>query len=379
MSELRQCLTGAEEDYIILGVIAEFYRTHDKADSALYYYKRIEKDHRDDANVMFSYGEFLLEQGMVKEAQEVYSDIFGNENIDENIRINYLYNAIQDERLFKLVSPVMDTVVNTIYRQAKDSIRIMSLYSDIKYRSGKYGDAAKCLKRIISIDNKNYAAWEQLLFCENALNHNDSVKYYGETAISRFPERPLPYLVLGSVLFQEKDYSKAIGYLRTGERLAGGDRLKVEFYSLLAECYNKTGDFGASDDFYMRSLKIDSLNVVVLNNYSYSLAVRDDNINKAVAMSKYTIEREPYNATYLDTYAWVMFKSNNFTEAEKYIRKAIQYGGGSNAEVLSHYGDILAKRGKMKDAVAAWNEALKLGDSDLESALRIKIENGKKQ
>ena len=79
LSELRRCLTGSEQDYIVLGVIAEFYRTHNKPDSALHYYELIEKDHRDDANVMFSYGEFLLEQGQINKAQKVYMDIFGNE------------------------------------------------------------------------------------------------------------------------------------------------------------------------------------------------------------------------------------------------------------------------------------------------------------
>ena len=32
----------------------------------------------------------------------------------------------------------------------------------------------------MAFDDKNYSAWEQLLFCENALGHKDSVKYYGE-------------------------------------------------------------------------------------------------------------------------------------------------------------------------------------------------------
>jgi len=379
LKELQRCLNGSDQDYIVLGVIAEFYRTNDEPDSAMYYYQMIEKDHRDDANVMFSYGEFLLEQGEIDKAQKVYIDIFGSSLIEENLRIRYLYSAIQDERLFKLVNPVLDTVVNTIYNQARDSIRIISLYSDIKYRSGKYADAANALKRIIAIDDRNYAAWEQLLFCENALGQNDSVKFRGAIVIARFPERPLPYLVVGSVQYEEKEFTRAIATLKTGERYAEGDRLKVEFYSLLAECYGKTGHLDKSDDYYIRSLKIDSFNVVVLNNYSYSLAVRGDNISKAISMSRYTIEQEPYNSTYLDTYAWVMFKSNNLDEAEKYIKKAIQYGGGTNPEILSHYGDILARKGKDKDAIAAWSEAIKYGDNEFESLLRGKIENIRKQ
>ena len=302
--------------------MAEFYRTHEEPDSALHYYELIVRDHQDDANVMFSYGEFLLEQGQIVKAQKVYLDIFGNTNIEENIKVSYLYNAIQDERIFTLVSPVLDSVVNTMYDQARDSIRIISLYSDIKYRSGKYSDASRALKRIIAFDDRNYTAWEQLLFCENALSHRDSVKYYGENAIARFPERPLPYLVLGSVQYEEKDYTKAIAALKTGESFAGGDRLKVEFYSLLAECYGKMGHMSMSDDYYARSLKIDSLNVVVLNNYSYSLAERGDDIQRAIAMSRFTIDKEPYNSTYLDTYAWVMFKSNNLCGSGKVYQES---------------------------------------------------------
>ncbi len=85
LSELRRCLTGGEQDYIVLGVIAEFYRTHNQPDSAMYYYELIERDHQDDANVMFSYGEFLLEQKQISKAQKVYVDIYGNGNIDENV------------------------------------------------------------------------------------------------------------------------------------------------------------------------------------------------------------------------------------------------------------------------------------------------------
>jgi Tfp pilus assembly protein PilF len=379
LNELRKCISGNEQDYIVMGVMAEFFRTHNRPDSALHYYEIIVRDHPDDPNVMFSYGEFLLEQKRVNLAQKVYLDIFSNKGIDENVKVSYLYNAIQDERVFRLVSPVLDTVVNTMYSQARDSVRIMSLYSDIKYRSGRYLDASRVLKRIIALDDRNYTAWEQLLFCENALSHKDSVKYYGENAIARFPERPLPYLVLGSVQYEEKDYLRAISSLKTGESFAGGERLKVEFYSLLAECYGKMGHLNMSDEYYTRSLKIDSLNVVVLNNYSYSLAERGDNIQRAISMSRYTIDKEPYNSTYLDTYAWVMFKSNNLAEAEKYIKKAIQYGGSKNPEILSHFGDILAKKGKAKDAVAAWSEALKYGDSEMATVLRIKIENSKKQ
>jgi tetratricopeptide (TPR) repeat protein len=373
VQELRVCLSGGEEDYIILGIMAEFYRTRHQTDSAQYYYDLIEKKHRDDANVMFSYGEFLLEQKQWAKARGVYLDLFSNSKIDSSTLFNYLYSAIQDERQFGLLRPVLDTVVEGMYMRSKSNIRVLSLYSDVKYRLGDFKDAAVILKKIIVMDDRNYSAWEQLLFSENALEQKDSVVEYGERAVEMFPERPLPYLVLGSVYYGNKNYEKAITLLKAGESNAGNDRLKIEFYSLLAECYGKTEEYELSDEYYKRALQIDSLNIPILNNFAYSLAVRGANINEAIAMSKYTIEKDPRNSTYLDTYAWVMFKNLNLDEADKYIRKAIEFGGGNNPEILSHYGDILAKKGKLKDAVVAWNEALKYGDIDLNNELKIKI------
>jgi tetratricopeptide (TPR) repeat protein len=375
IAELHKSLTGGEEDYIIYGVLAEFFRNHRRPDSASYYYHLSLKDHTDEANILFSYGEFLLEQKKWKEAKELYAGIFSNPQVDEEMKYSYLYHVIQDEKLFNASRVVMDTVAYEIYNNGSDDLRRLSIYSDIKYRLGNYKDAGKALKQIIDKDDKNYSAWEQFLFCKNALGQQDSVKYYGELAVLRFPERPLAYLLLGSALYEKKLYDQAISTLRKGELNAGGDRLKVEFYSMLAECYGKLDNYGMSDEYYTKSLKIDSLNVVILNNYAYSLAQRGERIDMAVSMSRYTIEKEPDNSTYLDTYAWVLFKNARIDEAEKYIRKAIQRGGGNNPEILNHYGDIMAKKGKMKEAVTAWNQALKYGDGELDTDLRLKIQN----
>jgi Tfp pilus assembly protein PilF len=376
LGQLRKTLTGEEGDYIILGVIAEFYRTHGEVDSAEFYYRKIINEHADDPSVMFSYGEFLLEQKQMKEAKSVYVQIFGNDKIDENILFGYLYSTIQDVKLFGLVRPVLDTVVESLYGKKPANMRVMSLYSDIKYRLGKFQEAAGVLKKIIIQDTDNYAAFEQLLFCEDAENQHDSVIYYADIAIKKFVERPLPYLILSSVYYKDENYERAIELLKTGENYAREDKLKIEFYSLLAECFGKTEKFDLSDDYYNRALMMDSLNSVILNNYAYNLAIRTVNLEKAEHMSRYTIRMEPLNSTYLDTYGWIMYMENNMHEALKYIRKAIKYGGSTNGEILSHYGDILMKKGRGSMAIQIWTEALKYADEDMMRQLKDKIRSG---
>ncbi len=69
------------------------------------------------------------------------------------------------------------------------------------------------------------------------------------------------------------------------------------------------------------------------------------------------LEREPENATYLDTYAWVLFKNKNFEKALEMIEKALAVDKESSGEVFEHHGDILFRNNKIEEAKLAWKKA----------------------
>jgi tetratricopeptide (TPR) repeat protein len=371
--ELKSALTGREDDYVVIGLIAEYFRRQNRIDSAEFYYKKILSSHINDANIVVSYGEFLIEQEKIKEARILFSNLFNNREIEDNIKLGFVFNALQDRKIFVGVKPVLDTIVDVLLKNFPSSIRVMSLYSDANYRMGNYNKSSIVLRRIIEREPDNYSAWEQLLFCESAMEKRDSVIYFGERAIERFDKRPLAYLILASAFYRDGNVDKALDFLRRGEVFADSDALKIEFYSLLAECYGKKKDSDKAEKFYQGALLIDSLNVSILNNYAYSLAVRGVDLERAESMSKYTVEIEKLNPTYLDTYAWILFKRGNLKEAKRFIEKAVYYGGNENAEVLDHYGDILFKIGRQKKAVLIWNTALKFAEEDMKKSLLVKI------
>jgi Tfp pilus assembly protein PilF len=147
----------------------------------------------------------------------------------------------------------------------------------------------------------------------------------------------------------------------------------MEFYSLLAECYGKVGNNELSDKYYEIALVIDSLNYGILNNFAYSLAVREERLEQAKVMSGKAIENQAENATFLDTYAWVLYKNKQVDEALKYIRRAIKYEGNKNPEIMDHYGEILLNKGKKRKAVRVWTEAMLLGDEEFKIKLKQKI------
>ena len=94
-------------------------------------------------------------------------------------------------------------------------------------------------------------------------------------------------------------------------------------------------------------------------------------LDRALKMSEEAIKKDSTNSSYLDTYGWIMYKLGRYSEAEEYIKKAIELGDVS-AVVLEHLGDVYEKLNKPDEAKKYWTKAL---DKDQQNtALREKIE-----
>ena len=104
---------------------------------------------------------------------------------------------------------------------------------------------------------------------------------------------------------------------------------------------------------------------MIRNNFAYYLSLRGEKLNKAEELSKLTIEKEPNNSTYLDTYGWILYKKGEYNKAKSYIEAAIRNGAYNNDEVLEHYGDIMNEIGKCDEAIEAYNQAYEINNSEL--------------
>ena len=101
-------------------------------------------------------------------------------------------------------------------------------------------------------------------------------------------------------------------------------------------------------------------NIGCLNNYAYYLSLKGDNLERAEEMSFKTIKAEPRNATYLDTYAWILFMQKRYAEARVYIDQALQNDSAPGSVVIEHAGDIYMMAGDPEGAVNLWQQALGL-------------------
>ncbi|GHT68871.1 hypothetical protein FACS189452_09170 [Bacteroidia bacterium] len=143
-------------------------------------------------------------------------------------------------------------------------------------------------------------------------------------------------------------------------------------YATLGDiCFNLK-EYSQSDKFYEKALKYTPRSVLLLNNYAYYLSLRGKKLDKALRMSQLVIDQEPENATYLDTYAWILYQQERYEEAKQVFRKAFVYNGDKEFTILEHYGDVLFQLGEKDNAQIYWRRSREHGNNSEELQQKIK-------
>ncbi len=145
-------------------------------------------------------------------------------------------------------------------------------------------------------------------------------------------------------------------------------------YGITGDTYLMMGDTVKAFSLYEKALEIFPGNLLVLNNYAYFLALKGTDLDKAERMSRKTVEADPTNTTFLDTFAWIFFKQGQYGLAKIYIERAVANSEEPNKEILEHYGDILWFNKEYDEARKQWKKAAQL-ENPSESLLK-KVEVG---
>jgi tetratricopeptide (TPR) repeat protein len=119
----------------------------------------------------------------------------------------------------------------------------------------------------------------------------------------------------------------------------------------------------------------------VLNYLGYMNADRGVKVEEALQLIQRAVEVDPDNGAYLDSLGWALYRLGRSSAAEDALRKAVSKQG-VNAVVLDHMGDVLSKRGALKEALEFWRKALQGEDDDGEldrAALERKIKEAERR
>jgi len=188
------------------------------------------------------------------------------------------------------------------------------------------------------------------------MNFCDVVSSHEPQLAEAYSQKSIGYFWMGQ-------NEEALDVLSRGLRKVNTDRDKALLYNLRGDFHHTLGNTPAMYADYDSTLIYDPENISVLNNYAYYLSVEGRDLKRAQRMSAKTLEAEPLNATFLDTYAWILFRMKKYQEALGYMEKALRYLDRDNPEIYEHYGDVLFMCGEKEKALENWHKAVQFNST----------------
>jgi tetratricopeptide (TPR) repeat protein len=244
--------------------------------------------------------------------------------------------------------------------------KAFAIYGDMLLQNEKLKDAKVMYQKSITLNNQVYEVQEQLVRIELGNNDIEGAIKDGENSLSLFPNQAWMNYLVGVAWLQKRDYHKALDYIKNATSLELQDKdLLSQSFSSLGDCYHDLKDLKNSDEAYDKALTYNPDNAFTLNNYAYYLSLRGEQLEKAAKMSKHSNELQPGNASFEDTYAWILFRQKDYAGAKVWIEKALTDDKDKSAVKSEHYGDILFYLGNVDGAVENWKKAKEKGDQSL--------------
>ena len=403
-----EALEGASEDLTLAKT--RVYSLQGKKEEEYNELKNMSEKHPNDMNYRVMLGNWLLQNGKPDEAGKLYIEVLQAE--PENIMarmsmIDYYRTSGQAMRAdslqeVMLVSPktpvdgkmaLMRQVVADNEKNGADSTLVIDLFKKILKEPQETSDMAqlyaayltlkkmpqdsisKVLETVLAISPDNVAARLQLIQAEWNKQDFDRVIELSNQALDYSPDELAFYYFLGFAYIQKDDDDSALEVLRRGVSQINDQSnpsLVSDFYAIMGDILHDKGDDKGAYAAYDSCLQWKDDNYGCLNNYAYYLSVENKDLDKAAQMSYRTVQAEPDNSTFLDTYAWILFMQKKYAEALQYIDMAVKNDTTKSAVIIEHAGDIHAVNGDIDGAVKYWNEALKAG-AENETVLRRKI------
>ena len=387
---------------------SRFYTEMGNKKAAVAEMKTLSDQYPNDNNFRTLYANTLYVNGQQKKALAIYDKILKEEPDNRNAQMAMLahYNERQDS---VQANGMLERILQNKYASTEDRVALLRQVIGESEQSG--GDSTRVLQLFRMILDMPQQDADMALFCATYMNlkkmPNDSIRKVLEKALDISPDNAAVRLQLVSFAWQAKDRDRVISlcqdarqynpdemafYYYQGIAYYQKDQLDEalnafqngigvitpesdpaivsDFYAVMGDIMHQRGMEQEAFAAYDSCLQWKDDNIGCLNNYAYYLSEKGIQLEKAEQMSYRTIKAEPKNATYLDTYAWILFMQKRYSEAKIYIDQTLQCDSDSSSVLLEHAGDIYYHTKDVERAVALWQKALERADDAADSSRR---------
>ena len=374
LEEIEKVMSIFPEAVQFRVVAAELCLKSGKEDEAAAYYQEILEVDSLNIFALTNLTDYYREKGDYRNSYKFLAKSFANTQIDVNRKKAILSYYLSDDKQVAAYSRELSNVIEVLAETHPEESDICLLAADFYIQTQDYNRAYRHLKNYLKLQKGTYNIYMQTIMLANAAGLNEELLEISEKALQQYPDSADIRFFRGIALYQTGKYE---------ELIANFDGIPDNGYSnpdyasqvamLIAEAFYRTDNFEKSDSIFESLIREEPDNYIILNNYSYYLAERGDKLDQAKAWSYMVVTKNPDNATYLDTYAWVLYKLRSFEEAERYILFALDKGGENDPEVNEHAGDIQLALGSYHVARSYYMKAIILGGDKIKLEEKIEL------
>ena len=375
---------------------SNFYTQLGDKKAAIAEMKHLADQYPNDQNYRGLYANALFVNGQKKKALEIYDDILRIEPDNRNALMALLAyekdegdpdkaDALTEKVLLSKNITSQDRIllmrqeIGQSEQEGGDSTRVLYLFrkmldqpqmdADIAILCATYMNLKQMpndtisgvLEQVLKVAPDNAAARLQLVSYAWQANDMNRIISLCQDARQYNPDEMAFYYYQGIAYYREGQLDQALNAFHNGIDVItqqSDPNIVSDFYAVMGDILHQKGNDKEAFAAYDSCLVWKDDNYGCLNNYAYYLSEKGIQLDKAEQMSYRVIKAEPKNATYLDTYAWILFKQGRYTEAKIYIDQTLQCDSDTSAVLLEHAGDIYYFAGEKERAVDFWQQAL---------------------
>lgn len=415
--ELTRLYRSAPTDPDVNMLVGRTFSAIEMPDSAILYYDRACALDSTNGEAYLVRAEYYMSQGdSARYDTEVFRAL-ESPNLEFepkfDILTNYVRALYEDTTRVSRIGRLFE-VMQTIHPGEAD---LHNLYGSYLATIDSLGAASEQFGYAADLAPDEPYNWQFLI--QTAVGAGDTIRAVeaGRKAIPRFPDNLyFPFVTAGLVMETE-------GPQQALDILDDFDVSEFTNTEALSSYHQTRGDMlyklNLTDSAFAEyevALEYDPMNAGAQNNAAYFMACENVNLDRAREMIESAVASDPTNPTYLDTYAWVLFKQKDYPSARLQIDLALGAYTDStdvtppdpkaadelpvaelepgatgpaevveevtaieevlfeepSAEVYEHAGDIYFMTGEPEQAVVFWEKALELDPGNARILKKVK-------
>ena len=343
-------------------ILGDVYLQNGKKQEAYDVYQKVLAAEPDNPMAIFSMASYYKQTGQEELYQQQLDTLLLNKKVTPDTKVGVMRQMIVENEQADKDSTQIIALFDRIMKQEQDDPQIPMLYAQYLLSKNMESESVPVLEQVVDLDPTNKAARMMLIGAAVKKEDYKQIIKVCEPGIEATPDALEFYYYLAVAYNQAEKPDSVISICKRALEHTTADSKKEivsDFYSILGDMYHTQKQMKEAYAAYDSALVYNPSNIGALNNYAYYLSVERRDLDKAEEMSYKTVKAEPNNATYLDTYAWILFEKGNYAEARIYIDNAMKSEGGDKSDVIvEHCGDIYYMTGDVDGALTYWKKAL---------------------